>query len=82
MPASTQVYLRWDARDIPETVTTIDLTPVVAAADRAEELWPLPEPPEGEEYGWFSYSPMPPHIITATDAQVSRDGTDAGDEDG
>jgi len=56
-PGPVEVYLRWDARDIAETVTTIDLTSVVAAADRAEELWPLSEPPEGEEYGWFAYPP-------------------------
>jgi hypothetical protein len=78
-----EVYLRWDARDIPETMTTIDLTPVVAAAADAEELWPLPEPPQGE-YGWFSHSPMS-SSSTVTAVRVDDDlgdAADPGDEDG
>jgi len=55
------IYCRWDERGIAETSTNVDLTDVVAAASEARELWPLPpmpERPDGEEFGWMAYSPV------------------------
>jgi hypothetical protein len=46
--------VEWAARGIPETRTVVDAAPIHAAAGASDgELWPLPDPPEGE-YGWFS----------------------------
>lgn len=78
------LYFRWDDRGIPETGTSIDLTPLAAAAADAYELWPLPSyadapRPEG---GWFAYSPLsgPTAAFTAVD-DGSGDALDGQDED-
>jgi len=89
-PGPAQLYLRWDARGIPETSIEVDLSPAVAAAADAQELWHLPtfeeDPPEG---GWFAYAPYGGGITAATFAATARDdggvgsgdALDAGDED-
>jgi hypothetical protein len=79
-----EVFCRWDEREIAETCTVVDLTPVVDAADDAEELWPLPPYVEGGAYGWTSYSPLGSTFsaLQVGDADPSGDGPDAGDEDG
>lgn len=47
----------WPARGIPETRVALDARPVhEAAAASTGELWELPKPPEGREYGWFGYA--------------------------
>ena len=82
-PGPVTVYLRWDARDVPETATWLDLTSVVEAADQAEELWPLAAQPDDEGFGWISYAPVPSAVQQdRPDDTTSGDGSDAGDEDG
>jgi len=55
------VFCMWPERGIPETSTTVDLGGLVAAADGATELWPLPPQPEPPaEGGWFAYAPLRP----------------------
>jgi hypothetical protein len=49
--------IEWLARGIPETRVTFDARHVhEAAAASSGELWDLPKPPEGTEYGWFGYA--------------------------
>ena len=48
----------WRDRGIPETSVGLDAGEAVAAAARAAELWPMPQPPPGEEGGWFMYGGM------------------------
>ena len=83
-PGPVEIFCRWDERDIAETVTVVDLTPVVEAATGAEELWPLPVYVEGGDHGWTSYSPLGSTFsaLSIGDIEPSRDGLDARDEDG
>jgi len=85
-PETVQLLVRWDVRGIPETSVELDLTPAVAAAADAVELWHLPtfeeDPPSG---GWFAYSPGGPYVTgsaPAPDDDASRDALDGQDEDG
>lgn len=85
---AVEVFLRWDARDIIETSTPVDLTAAVEAAASAEELWPLPAWSESDGFGWISHSPMGGSSLEITmddppsgDAS-SGDAADPGDEDG
>jgi len=49
--------VEWLARGLPETRTAFDPRPVhKAAAASTGELWELPKPPQGTEYGWFGYA--------------------------
>ncbi len=80
-PGPVTIYCRWDERGIPETATTVDLTDVVAAASEARELWPLPpmpERPDGEEFGWMAYSPLGHGVssVTAVRPDVGVDGAE------
>jgi hypothetical protein len=81
------LYCRWDDRGIAETATPIELTAVVAAAEAARELWPLPpvpDMPEGEGFGWTAYSPMGGFstLTAAAPDDGSGDAADPGDENG
>ena len=51
------VVVEWPARGIAETRLELDARAVRGAAASSEgELWELPVPPEGVEYGWFGYA--------------------------
>lgn len=52
-----RIYCEWRDRGVPETGVELDAGEAVAAASRAVELWPMPQPPEGEESGggWWMY---------------------------
>jgi len=88
-PEPVELFVRWDSRGVPETSVTLDLSPAVAAADDAEELWHLPtfeeDPPEG---GWFAYAPLGASVTaygstpTITPDDASGDALDGQDEDG
>lgn len=54
---SLRVYCEWRDRGISETSVEIDAGEAVAAAARAVELWPMPQPAEDEGTGggWWMY---------------------------
>ena len=57
LPAGdAELVVSWSAFDVPETFVRLDLSAVREAAQRARELWPLPDH-QGEEFGWFAHAP-------------------------